>query len=341
MATMTQSTPETSVLFSLAELARIEEERVHEEEREQRRERHERRLARDRAEAAERAAEAARVASETEARAERQRQDLEDQVRRQAREQAAIETARIQAEAKAKLDADNAVRSHELDLLRTKNERYRGRLRYVFAAFVGLVALSGAASAFSVDQHLTALNARTVELERGRAEALAAHERSLTITLERLDKRHEALSRVELPHAEALRDAADKARRALEGASLDADRLAVFERALDAWQLRADHHARLQALDTRHRDLEAWAMKQRQTKLLDDSRRLAAKAHAAGADERALDAFGKSLEALAASLRAGASGGGGVITTTDDGGGTCTDPHDPLCGFDGKILRTP
>jgi hypothetical protein len=40
-----------------------------------------------------------------------------------ARQQAAVEVARIEADGRAKLQADNAKRAHELELLRVRDER--------------------------------------------------------------------------------------------------------------------------------------------------------------------------------------------------------------------------
>jgi membrane protein involved in colicin uptake len=132
MSMMTRDTSETSVAFSLAELAKLEQERVQQEDLQRARARE--REAREQQEAAarRRSAEEARVAAAAEELSRARREEAEARARAEARVRVAGEVARIEAEAKARLDADNAERAHELAVLRTRTEggrRRRGRTR--------------------------------------------------------------------------------------------------------------------------------------------------------------------------------------------------------------------
>ncbi len=116
---MNQNAVESSVVFSLAELQRMEQDRIGAEE-------HERATARARRERERRDAEAernrlaqAQLAIERAATEERARREAEIKAREQAREQAALEVARIEAVARVKLAADEQMRTHELASVQT------------------------------------------------------------------------------------------------------------------------------------------------------------------------------------------------------------------------------
>ena len=91
MSTMIRGTTETSVTFSLAELAKIEEERVREQDAQRARTRDLAARQQREAEAQRRATEAGRIAAEAEARARRERGEAEAKARLEAREQARLQ----------------------------------------------------------------------------------------------------------------------------------------------------------------------------------------------------------------------------------------------------------
>lgn len=142
---MTQDSVESSVLFSLAELQRMEHDRLAIEERQQA-------VVRQQQEQEQRQAEANRHQVEQEQRT-KERAAVEEHVRREAeaaareraRQQSVVEVARIAAEAKVRLAAEERARAHELAILRTST--HQG----LYRACVGLsVALTGALFAMAV-----------------------------------------------------------------------------------------------------------------------------------------------------------------------------------------------
>lgn len=138
MTTMPRQSPESSVTFSLKELVDLENQRVAEEHA---------RAARERRAENERIA--ARRAEEERARcrdeAEREEREREATLRRAA-EQAAIEgranamrdIARVEAEAKVRLAADEALRAHELAMLREKLTRRAVLAKTALGALLGV-----------------------------------------------------------------------------------------------------------------------------------------------------------------------------------------------------------
>jgi hypothetical protein len=157
MTMSTNATTETSVMTSLAELAKIERERVREESARRAHTRHE--AARVEAErVAERLRfEEARTAAERLARAEDERKDVEARTRAEARERAATDVARIAATAKVQLDVENAARAHELAVLRVRTEGNHGRLVWVLVASIALALCGSAGIAFEASRRVTEL----------------------------------------------------------------------------------------------------------------------------------------------------------------------------------------
>jgi hypothetical protein len=335
---MTSKTPDTSVIFSLAELAQIEEERVRDEETQRARARadkaREQRVAAER----ERAEEEARIAAENAARAERQRVEAEEEVRRDAREKAAVEVARIAAEAKARLEADNAVRAHELKLLQVRGDRGRRRLRHALAAVIGLVVCGASAAAYGVSQHVSRVELESNRVRDAERSLRHDHEQAMAAALAMLQTRHEALAArgAEEPEVAA-------ARRGIDSVGVDAQKLRAFATALDGWQAHLDAAERLGQLDGRKADLDAWAAKQRRGDAVEKVNAAAARAHAS-TDGETLAAYETALDAARSVLAA--EGGTHRVTgageRNEDPGPrweNCSNPKDPMC-VDGKILRT-
>jgi hypothetical protein len=343
MPTMSQETSENSVLFSLAELARIEEARVRDEE--ERRAGAREQEARDRREALarQRAAEEAQVSAQAEARSRRQREEAEEAMRTKAREQAAVEVARIQAEAKARLDAENAGRAHELDVLRVRTEGGHRRLQVALAVVLGLVVCGGPAAAYGVHRQVGALEQDNAQLHEGQTALSLERAQAKAAELAALDRRHSALRSRTILVTEAgataeVRATAEAARNAIDANALDHNRLRAFGDALDGLQARIDGLEKLAALDRRHADLTAWAEQRRKSEVTAAAHSVAARARVL-ADEGTLRAYEAALDQLRDGLAEAVTKTGSAGTTqssTKPGG--CNDPHDPMCGFNGQRL---
>jgi colicin import membrane protein len=332
---------ETSVTFSLAELARIEEERVRNEDRDRARARERQAREKQEAEAQRRALEAARLAVEEEARARRAREEAEHRARIEARERAAIEVARIEAEAKARLDAQNAERAHELAVIRTRTEAGQRRTQRVLGAVLGIVLCSGAAGAFSASRQITGLTQDVEHLREGQQALAREREQAKATELSALDRRYAALgARAQIRAAEEARVTAEAARRAVDEKAPDRERLRAFGDALDALDARLDTLDRIAALDRRHADLVAWAGDQKHREIA-GAQAAEQRAKGAGAGESAVQAYETALDQLREALARGAVATGPrrrTQTETGNTGWSCTDPNDPMCGLNGRPL---
>ena len=343
MSMMTRDTSDTSVTFSLAELAKIEQERVREEEVQRARARE--KGAREQRELTARrhAEEAARVVADAEARQRRTREEAEEKLRLEARERASLEVARIEAAARARLDVDNAARAHEIALLRARREGARRRLAQVLAAALGLVLCGGGAAAYAGTRRVATLEQDAEQLREGRQALAREREQARTTELAALDRRHAALrARPLLRDADEARATAEAARRAIDPQTLDQGRLRAFGDALEALQTRLDGLERLAALDWRQADLAAWAVDRRRTELTATVRTAALRARASGADEGALRAYEGSLDQLRDALAQAATSKAGPSAASQPGPATAAVaaclPGDPGCGFDGKPI---
>jgi hypothetical protein len=135
-------TPANSVMFSLQELERMEAERVRAladaAERERALSRHRQREAEERV----RAEHEAREHAETERRRAVEQRAREEAARIEAIHRAAVEAARVEAEAKARSDAREIERRHELELERERvaSSGTPGRASAAMTLFGGVVA---------------------------------------------------------------------------------------------------------------------------------------------------------------------------------------------------------
>ncbi len=350
---MTQNNPtqpETSVMFSLAELADIEQERVREEQELQR----DRERAKAAAIAADRearaAAEAARIAADQERRAGVERQKAEAKARATAREKAELEVARIAAEAKVRLEADAAARAHELALLGKKNDKSRARLRFGLAGVLAAVVLGGSAAGWSVNGKLNALEHQGQKLREDRWALTQTHERALAAELSMLDRRHASLKQRAVGRVtEQARLRAEAARSAIEASGLDAAKLTAFGDALDTLDGRVQLASRIQAAYRRFADLHALAKANDKTAAADKAQAARSRTRGDDADAQAAKDYEGALDGLVTALRKSDSrrgrptGRGRTSTSTSTSTsasttGVCTNPHDPMCGLDGKLL---
>jgi colicin import membrane protein len=340
MSTMTRTSSDTSVTFSLAELASLEQERVREEDLKRSRAREkEARALRD-AEAQRREAEAARIAAESEARARREREEAAEKVRLEARERAAADVARFEAEARARLEADNAVRAHELVVLRARTEGGQRRLQTALAVALGLVLCGGGVAAYQSSQRVAGLE-QSASLRREEHVSLARERDSAKATeLAALDRRYAALrARSLISSAEEARSTADAARSAVDVKALDHGRLRAFGDALDALQMRLEMLEKVALLDRRESDLAAWAAERRRTELTAATRIAAARAKAS-ADEGAIRAYEGALDQLHDALVKGVAVAGRPSSSSSVSGvvkPACA-PGDPGCGLDGTRI---
>ena len=349
---MSPQTPETSVLFSLAELAQIEQERIAEEEKQRAQARDER--AREQRLQAEqrRAAAAARLSAEAQTRAQRERDETEARTLAEARKQAALDVARIEAEAKARLEADNAARAHELAAIQARTERTGRLMRRALAGVLALALCGGVAVAVGLTRQVARLEQDNGRISREESAIVEAQEGLRRSELARLDRRQASLaSRSRLQGKPASENPAAEAKQAEAAvaaarSSINADRpepraLQDLDEALDGWQQRLEMRQRLADIDGRQADLLTWATKQQCADLASEARNAATRAHALGASDDTLAAYVRALDELRSSL--GASDGCSKQrqlegTKANPTQGTCTNPHDPLCDLHGKSL---
>lgn len=337
MPTMIRDTAETSVTFSLAELAKIEEERGREQDAQRARAREQQAREKREAEARLRATETAQIAAEAEARARRERGEAEEKARAEAREQAAIEVARIEAMAKARLEVDGATRAHELAVIHLRAETGRRGVQRALAVVLGVVLCGGAVAAYQVKQHVADVEQSAERLREGQSALGQERVNARATELAALDRRLAALrAQPRIGEAEEARVTAEAARNAASARALDHDHLRAFGDALDALQARLETLERMAALDRRHADLAAWAAQRRKSEITAAARSAAARAKAMGHDEGALRVYEGALDHLRAAL-AESTGPIGPKSPHVIAGPGC-DPHDPLCGLDGRPL---
>jgi hypothetical protein len=336
---MPDSPSDTSVTFSLAELAKLEAERVREEDARRARAREREAKEKLSAEAARRAAEAAEMAATAEARARRLREEAEEKARVEARQRAEIEVARIGAEARARLDADNAQRAHELAVLKLRTEGGARRLQVALAAVIGLVVLGGGAAAYEVDQRVSRLTQDGERLREGQHALALERDQGKAAELAALDRRFVALrGRPLIKDADAPRATAEAARNRVDVNALDGDRLRAFGEALDALQARLDTLDRLALLSLRQIDLDTWAADRKRGEAMVAARAAGVRARALGTGE-ALHAYEAALDQARDALAQSSAGGGRQVVasaqTTTGKAATCR-AGDAWCGADGK-----
>jgi len=174
---------DTSAVTSLAELAKLEDERQRDVLRAVARRRDaeetERRDAARRLEEAERAR---RLAEEDRARAERERVE-EERARHHAAERAAVERARLEVEGRARAEELELLRRHEVELARAKGDERAARSARA-VVLLGVIAAAMAATGLGLyhgqiaPSHARTLAAKDDAIEHLRAE-LAARDRAL------------------------------------------------------------------------------------------------------------------------------------------------------------------
>jgi len=299
MSTMTRTSSDTSVTFSLAELARIEQERVEEEDGLRARARDKEARARSDAEASRRAAETAQIAADADARARRAREEAAEKARIEARERVAADVARIEAESKARLAADNAACAHELTVLRARAEGGRSRLQIALAAALGLALCGGAAAAYQGSQHVASLEQDTSRLREEHLSLARERDNAKSTDLAALDRRYAALRARPLASGAAEATAtAEAARNAIDPRSVDHGRLRAFGEAIDGLDARIAALDKVAALDRREADLAAWAADRRRSELTVAARGAAARAKSSGADEASIRLYEGALVEL-------------------------------------------
>lgn len=165
---MNQNTVESSVLFSLAELQRMEQDRIGAEEHERATARQRRERERREAEAERNRVEQVRLASERAETAEAALREKEIQARQRAREQAALEVARIEAEARVQLAADEQMRTHEVASLHAQAQAGLYRVCVGLSVTLGVVLCSVAFGAWRLATDLDHARQAALQLQRDR-----------------------------------------------------------------------------------------------------------------------------------------------------------------------------
>jgi colicin import membrane protein len=340
---MTQSTPDTSVLVSLSELAEIEEERIRDEEKQHARARAERAREQRLAEQQRREEAAARAHAAEQARLQRERERTEEQARAEARRQAAIEVARIEAEGKARLAAEDAARAHELASIRARGERRSRRLQHGLVAVLGLALCGGAAAVHDLWGQVTELELQAQRLGASERTVTQAYDQLAKAELDALERRRDLLgSRSQQSEPEQVRVAAQAVQESRDQGTLEGPKLSALRTALDRWEAQLDTSDRLARLDARQADLAAWASTQPRSKKTEVARQAAARARQAGAHRGDPQVYETALDDLRQALSATGSSRGPrrpVATEPTTAGRVCVNPHDPMCGLDGKPLQ--
>jgi hypothetical protein len=333
-------TTETSVALSLAELTQIEEERIEREKSERAKERAARIRREREAEAERQAEEEARMRADEAARTEQARRDAQERALFEAREQAERDVARIQAEAKVRLEADNAMRAHELAVLRTQRETGRRRREILMAVALVLAAAVGGATTWNATSRANReANVAGEHQERERS-LLRERDEQKRVELQALERRHAVLSaKPRAADAKRAKETAEAARAAIDPRAPTTERMRTFADSLDAFDTRIAELDRLAQLDRRRDDLSAWATSLRKSGRLDsvDAAALRARAEAATADDIA--AYERALDQLADDLGGHRSSGGrpAAAADTPHDSRTCRE-GDPGCGLDGRPL---
>jgi len=336
---MTTRHTSDSVTFSLAELSKIEHERVRDEEVQRARAREDRAREERQAETRRRAEEETRIAADADARVRRERDEAEERARVEARKQAAIEVARIDAEARTRLEADQAARAHELAVLEHRSSRRGHRLQLALALVVGLVAGGGSAGAYAVTR-AGSLETEARGLRDAQASLTREREQAFAADLGALDRRHAALRARSTASADDARAAATAARNAIDERAPKADQLRAFGDALDVLDKRLDGLQQIAELDRRYADLAAWASKQQRSGIMGAAQAAAASAKAAGGDG-ALLAYEGELDSARATLASGGSAVKHREAEVASPGPVCTLPGDPMCDLKGHSLLKP
>ncbi|HEY8041857.1 MAG TPA: hypothetical protein VIF15_18765 [Polyangiaceae bacterium] len=175
----------SSVMFSLQELSRMEEERVRTLEEESARERAMRERSEREAEQRARSEREAHARAEEEARREVERRAREEAARIEAIHRAAVEAARAAAEARVHADERERARRHELELEQARvSARPGGAKGAAMAAAFGAVVAAGVAMAL----HFGVVAPR----EQARAAQASAEIASRDVTLTELRARADA-----------------------------------------------------------------------------------------------------------------------------------------------------
>ena len=343
---MSHQSQESSVMFSLEELTKLEEERIEQEAR--KRAAAAARVAQDQRNAERRAqaAEDARVAAEAAEREQQAQREAEEAARLAGIAQAELEQARARQQAQATLEAREAQLRHERELVKLRYQRSHKWTRLAVAAGAavilgigGLVGVRAMADPGPTDPTMAA-QVKQLKEERRR---LLNDRRS---ELERIFR----TQRSELERIGTLPAGLDQARVAALDAHLDVARHGVDDQRLSAFAdavlalsvaLEQHHHQQqLAELDQIHAKLRATVTKLRRPGpgVTKAAARAAAARRAIAADRpdaRMIATFDKTLTLLALavagpapSTSAPASTGG----TPSGGQETCQDIHDPLCG---------
>jgi hypothetical protein len=330
---------ETSVALSLAELSRIEEERV-EREKTARAKGRSARIQREReAEARRLAEDDAKLRDEEAARVEQARREAAERALRAARERADLEVARIRAEAKSRLDADNAARAHELAVLGTKRETGRRRREIVLGVALSVCFALGGFGFWDASARTSKYERSVEELRERERAVLRERDDSKRVELQSLERRHATLlARPRTADAKPTLEAAESARAAIDVRSPSQDRLRAFADSLDVLDRRLDVLDEVALLDRRGRDLASWASSQKRTARLESVKTAALRAKAEDAGADAISAYERELDGVASELGERTRGAARPHAGEPTGAERTCREGDPGCGLDGKPL---
>ncbi len=178
---MAEQQKESSVLFSLQELMRLEQDRIQQEEEDKRR------RAENEVRAREDAERRAREDEQNRLRAEEERRRIDDQRRREeaarleALRQGEVERARVAAEEQARLEAMRQEQAHALEVARLKQDKHKKNLTIGIAAIAATLVIGASVGGYfwnksSEEAHATQARLeeekRQQEVDKRRLEAM-------------------------------------------------------------------------------------------------------------------------------------------------------------------------
>jgi hypothetical protein len=335
------NTTADSVSISLAELAKLEQERQREEELRKAILR-EKLLLEQKSKDAEKARqEQARLTAERYALEQKTRQEAEIKALEQARIQATIETARIEAQSRARLDREAAQRTHQLAQLRMQTETKNRRVQYFLSFALGLVLVVGALGSYVAISRINYLERTVEQLRVDQSLSKQNVESARKSEFAFLDRLQSSLfSRAVYSRLDDDKLAVSMARRRIGDGPEEPAKLEAFANSLDNLGARLVRLDRLAALDRRFQDLSVWA-NQRGSIDLNSIRNVAAKAKD-GQSDSALQTYEWALERLRDTLSQQVGKNATRLPLSQqhqEQGSAATDEcprGDPLCGLSSR-----
>jgi len=202
---MSEEHKESSVLFSLQELMKLEQDRIKQEEDDKKRRQDNEVRAREDAERKAREEEQARLHAEEERRRLEEQRKREEAARLEALRQAEIERARVAAEEQARLDAMKAAQAHELEVAKLKQDKHKKNLTIGIGLVLAVLLIGGGTGGFIWYRSAKAQEELQAETQRQLAER-DAQMKKLQSQLETQERKvNDLVSQLAAAHDDATR----------------------------------------------------------------------------------------------------------------------------------------